>query len=433
MKLDPEQLQRMLYSPDGRRVLTVTSDGICRLRDASTGKQIGPDLLHSDTVLFAVFSLDGTRIVTTSDDRTAKIWDTATGLQVGKSLRHGSSVVHAAFSPKGERVATASADNTARVWDATTGAPLSQPLRHNGSVRRVAFSPDGRAVLTASQDGTARLWDAATGEALSPALPQTGWVRQALNAPSDERGWDLSSDPRPVEHLLRLAQWLSGQRIDETGGTVPLDTDAFKQLWEQLRSEQADDLAPSPAARLSWHRRAATQCERAGDWYAAAAHLDELLKADPKNFGLRLRRARAAAEQDDWPRAAADYALVLGQQPDDLALQMLAALAQLAAGDRTGYRRTCAALERHGKAAGGATAERLAWLLVLAANPSEAAAALELAERARAARPDVEGRNALRGAALFRAAAGRKRCALCKKIKLPAIPATRCAPGCTWP
>src|SRR5207237_979706 len=134
-------------------------------------------------------------------------------------------------------------------------------------------SPDGRAVLTASQDGAARLWDAATGESLTPLLPQTGWVRQALRAPSEERGWDLSSDGRPVEHLLRLAQWLSGQRIDETGGMVPLDTDALKTLWLQLRAEQPNDLAPLPAARLSWHRQAADECERAGDWYAAAAHL----------------------------------------------------------------------------------------------------------------------------------------------------------------
>ncbi|MFL5339232.1 MAG: protein kinase domain-containing protein [Gemmataceae bacterium] len=403
MKLDPEMVQRLIYSPDGRRVLAVGTDGTCRLRDASTGKQIGEDLTHAAPVLFASFSPDGGRVLTASEDRRAKVWDAATGKQVGRSLHHGSSVVHAAFGPRGDRVATASADNTARVWDAETGKPLSQPLRHMGSVRRVAFSPDGRAVLTASQDGTARLWDAATGESLTPSLPQTGWVRQVLTAPQDERGWDLSSDPRPVEHLLRLAQWLSGQRIDETGGTTPLDTEALKKLWEELKAEQADDLAPSPAAQQSWHRRAATQCEQAGDWYAAATHLDELLKSDPKNSGLRLRRARAAAEQADWPRAAADFAAVLAEQPDDVALQISAALAKLAAGDRTGYRRACAALARQGKAAGGDTAQRLAWLCVLAADEGEAATALELADRAKAARPDAEGGEALRGAALFRA------------------------------
>ena len=72
----------------------------------------------------AAFSPDGKRIVTASSDKTARLWDAETGKPIGEPLRgHEDDVRSAAFSPDGKRIVTASDDKTARLWDAATGKP----------------------------------------------------------------------------------------------------------------------------------------------------------------------------------------------------------------------------------------------------------------------------------------------------------------------
>jgi WD40 repeat protein len=115
-------------------------------------------LKHDETVNTVAFSPDGRRVVTASSDSTARIWDARTGTPVGARLQHQKAVVSAEFSPDGKRVVTASFDNTARVWDAETGSPLGGPLRHSDQVKTASFSPNGQRVLTASWDRTARIW-----------------------------------------------------------------------------------------------------------------------------------------------------------------------------------------------------------------------------------------------------------------------------------
>ena len=81
---------------------------------------------HGGKVNSAQFSPDGKRIVTASSDKTARVWDAQSGQPLPEAMKHNEIIYSAQFSPDGKRIVTASGDHTARVWDIApsgTGLP----------------------------------------------------------------------------------------------------------------------------------------------------------------------------------------------------------------------------------------------------------------------------------------------------------------------
>ena len=173
------------FSPDGSQILTAGSDGIARVHDASTGRQVLVlrEPKHQGLERSG-FNPDGSKIVTSSDDGTARIWNAATGHQlVVMKEPGGDGLGSAAFSPDGTKIVTASADGTARVWDAINGSLLETISDPGGSaVRSAQYSPDGSKILTVGADGTVRLWSAADGSLLeSLASPFGSFLDASFN------------------------------------------------------------------------------------------------------------------------------------------------------------------------------------------------------------------------------------------------------------
>jgi WD40 repeat protein len=63
---------------------------------------------HQGAVISTSFSPDGKLILTASSDKTARVWDANGRLLV--QLQHQNEVTKASFSPDGKRIFTASAD-----------------------------------------------------------------------------------------------------------------------------------------------------------------------------------------------------------------------------------------------------------------------------------------------------------------------------------
>ena len=156
----------LAFSPDGRRLASVSDDKTAKLWDTATGREILTLKGHQDQVWSAAFSPDGQRLATASLDKTARVWDVATGRELLTLRGHQGSLSSVAFSPDGREVATSSDDKTAKLWDATSGKELLTLRGHQDGLSSVAFSPDGKRVATSSQDKTVKLWDASTGREL---------------------------------------------------------------------------------------------------------------------------------------------------------------------------------------------------------------------------------------------------------------------------
>jgi eukaryotic-like serine/threonine-protein kinase len=153
---------RFGFSPDSSRV--VTNGGTVRLWDARSGEPIGAPMAHEGQVNSVMFSAEGRHLVTAGDDRTARLWNGETGEPVGSSLSHPQSVRSAIFSPDGTRIATVCRDEYIRLWTSASGAPVGAPMPHRRAT--IAFSPDGRRLVSRGEDKAVRSWNALTGESM---------------------------------------------------------------------------------------------------------------------------------------------------------------------------------------------------------------------------------------------------------------------------
>jgi WD40 repeat protein len=158
------------FSPDAARVLTVAPDGVARVWEVKSGKELlavrggGKALVNS-----ATFNSDGTRVVLTSDDRTAEVWDVARAKRLAVSRGRAGAELRAAFSPDGGRVLMTGNDGSVREWGISTGQSIMvlKPSSHeeaditDATDLSAAFSRDGEHALTVRPDGVPRLWDLA--------------------------------------------------------------------------------------------------------------------------------------------------------------------------------------------------------------------------------------------------------------------------------
>ncbi len=157
-----EEISAAHFSPDGKKIVTVSADKTAKIWDVETGRLLADLKGHTAKVNFAVFSPEGKKIITASSDNILKIWNAETGRPETSLTGHKDERVSACFSPDGKKIITASTDNTARIWDVITGKSDTVLTRHTNSVKSAEFSSDGKNFLTASLDSVAILWDTKT-------------------------------------------------------------------------------------------------------------------------------------------------------------------------------------------------------------------------------------------------------------------------------
>jgi len=175
------------FSPDGRRLASVSTDRTARLWDIATGAPLSPPLRHEQTVRAIAFSPDGGLVATSCDDGNVMRWDGVTGMGVGTPIPHDAPVSALRFSPDGSKIATASRSRIPCLWDAATGQPIGGIAGHDAVVLAISFDPDGSRLALAGDDG--RVWscETATGTLLEPTLQHEASVAALTFSPDGRK------------------------------------------------------------------------------------------------------------------------------------------------------------------------------------------------------------------------------------------------------
>jgi WD40 repeat protein len=165
----------VVFTPDGKRLISASTDKTIRVWDVATGKSVRTILGESwpgasGEINAIALSPDGARLAVggrlgksdTSDyAEVIRLYDFATGHLVALLKDgHGKSVTSLAFSPDGRRLISGSNDNTAIIWDTEEQRLLHRLRGHGDTVFAVGFTPDGERAVTGSFDKDLRLWRA---------------------------------------------------------------------------------------------------------------------------------------------------------------------------------------------------------------------------------------------------------------------------------
>lgn len=304
-----------LFSADGRNSLIRCSDGTLLTFDSKTGTEIG-HIAH-EHAQGAIFSPDGTRVLTWSSEGTVRIWDIR-GKKVAADISHNGGMSGVLFSQHGERVVTWGGDNAARIWDPSTGRQLNT-LNHTKWVRGAVFSDDGNRVWTWSDDGSARLWEVASGkelrrlqhgDAIAEAVLLAGGRMLATRSVSTTAGWNLRLwDVRTAEVLGSLTVSSPTRIADDGRYLATWSDDASVMLWPLwVPTKTLVDRASRITERLRPLSPLA-ECQ---------AHLVDAVGCD--QFPATTERLLAMIGEDKHLRSGAPHALGAGEKASNVKL-----------------------------------------------------------------------------------------------------------------
>lgn len=175
------------FSPDGKSIVTSSSDKTVRVWNAASGEQLLILKGHQDAVRFASFSPDSKEIASLSWDNVVKIWDSSTGELKNTFIGDQNTTCSLSYSPDGGKIAIGNGGGYIIVRDAKSGHIMSSFKGHMNHVWSVCYSHDGKQLVSSSSDGSVKIWNTETGKEEKTINNKTSRIWHVSYSPDDSR------------------------------------------------------------------------------------------------------------------------------------------------------------------------------------------------------------------------------------------------------
>ncbi|HEV3383930.1 MAG TPA: sigma-70 family RNA polymerase sigma factor [Gemmata sp.] len=218
-------IESLTYSPDGSLLATGSQDGIARLWDTTTGKELHSFAAKDGNVHALAFTPDG-KLLVTGGDKALHVWDLAGRKEARTIPNTGTPIQQITFLGGGQRILTQDISHAIRILDFATGREFFQfsdkgDLPLNAAVSpNVAISPDERYAAHPLKNGKIRLSDLSTGRELRVLATPTNMTDNSQNL--EIVGLAFSPDGRTLaaaywqDHRSQtVAYWLGDVRVFE--------------------------------------------------------------------------------------------------------------------------------------------------------------------------------------------------------------------------
>ena len=224
-----EKIKRTFFSPDKSILVTTGESRTIHLWDTTTGKlkqtfseknEDSKETGYVRGVENILFSPDGKSILSLVNGYEIRMWDIATGKR-RRFTGYTGYLTNASYSPDGKTLATVDYPGEIRIWDIATGKlkrtisnfnPRDNSHHIQYDTYYIAFTPNGEKAIISEADGAISLLDTAT-KRLHTLMGKTNssngtWPNDVLLSPDGETiaSWNASKDG-----LIRFWNAITGE------------------------------------------------------------------------------------------------------------------------------------------------------------------------------------------------------------------------------
>ena len=265
---DRRDIPSMVFSPDGRTLTCVSSDGTIELWNVATKENI--TFMKQDKWVYShVLSPDGRTLVSGTTDGTIELWNVATKENITTFKGHeGLTLPALAISPDGNFLAVNVVDawggfwvtdGSLHLWDLTTQRTITT-LKESKGFSSMAFSPDSTLFAAGTANAEIKLWDMTTrkyigdlsggrDEVYSLTFSPDGTLLASASGGSEIKLWDVKTRMN-ITTLSGHLSTIPGLAFSPDGTLLAsAGDDGLVMLWDV--SEAIRDRSPVVTAHFA--------------------------------------------------------------------------------------------------------------------------------------------------------------------------------------
>ena len=254
-----DRIQSIVFSPDGKLIMISCFDLIARIYAVKTGKEIkilrGSEVIsllewfdYEEYLESVVFSPDGKYVITARQDGTARIFDISTGKEI-RVLQGNYYFDNSMFSPDGKKVLSLHDDiHQIRLWDFSSGNLIRILGDDKIKINSAQFSPNSRNILSTTINNIVMNWDVSTGNPIYELiqLENNNWMIKLPDSPY----YMCSKDASKMLHYVTPSLKVIGfEQLDPVYNRPDIVLDSIGKYFGNSDGGMIDEY------RKSWEKR----------------------------------------------------------------------------------------------------------------------------------------------------------------------------------